>query len=270
MKLSKTVSGLLVVTTLVFGFVLTSTYAAQAMTPPNNCMVTHRGVGPEESIPGFRGANSRGACGWEADGQFTGDNVCILNHDSTLDRTTTGKGRVKARSWSYVSRLHLRQHSWGRASQARVVTCQRYLELCRDTRVQICLLEAKLGATPDQVRSMVQDAIATMGPALPKFILETDTLRDTRIVGGEFPQVTVGFVGFNRWPSVTAVKASGAAGIIVNRQVMRFARVALATRAGLWVMPYSIETHRERRHVLRMGAHGAMTDSAGLLRRLRN
>lgn len=272
MKLFKPVLGIIVTLALAIGLVLVSasTAAAVLAPPPSKCLVVHRGLGPEDTIPAFKHAFNKGACGGEADARWSKDNVCGLNHDSTLNRTTTGKGRVTDRSWSYISRLHVRKRSWGKASWARVATCHQYLVLCRDSRAQVCLLEAKRGATPDQVRSLAQDAIATMGPALSKFILETDTYRDTRIISHEFPQISIGFVGFRSWPDVAAVKASGAEGIIVDRTVMRYRRVASARRAGLWVMPYTIETFRDLKHVRRMGANGAMTDSSGLLRRLSN
>jgi glycerophosphoryl diester phosphodiesterase len=268
MKLFKLVFGIFVALVLAIGLALVPASSALAGTPPAKCTVAHRGIGPENAIGSHRRAINKGACGTEADARFTRDNVCILNHDSTLNRSTTGKGRVTSRSWRDVSRLHIRKHSWGKASHARVATCHQYLVLCRDTRAQVCLLEAKRGATPEQVRSIARDAIATLGTAVTKFILETDTYRDTRIITStpEFATISVGFVGFRRWPSVSDVQASGADGIIVDRKVMSYARVASARQRGLWVMPYTIETFRELRHVRRMGADGAMTDVSRLFR----
>jgi glycerophosphoryl diester phosphodiesterase len=266
MKLFKSRKGLLAIMLgMLIGLGLVIAPSAEATAPPSKCVLVHRGLGPENSIYALNKAVRKGACGFETDVRFTRDHVGILNHDPKLNRTTTGRGYVADRRWSYVSQLHVRKNSWGRASNAKVATYQRALVLCRDSRAQVCMFEAKRGVSPDDVRSMAQDAISIMGAKLYKVILETDTYRDTRILN-EFPQVSVGFVGFSHWPDPTTVKASGADGIIVTRKVMSYARVASASRAGLWVTPYTIETSRQFRHVRRMGAHGAMTDSSRLLR----
>lgn len=62
-------------------------------------MVGHRGaptIAPENSTPGFEAALASGADGIELDVQWTADGYPVVIHDTTLDRTTTGGGRVRA------------------------------------------------------------------------------------------------------------------------------------------------------------------------------
>ena len=249
----------LIITLGVIGLCLLTATPAQADAPPSGCVIVHRGLGPENSIRALGKAIRRGACGFETDVRFTRDNVGILNHDPTLNRTTNGTGRVTNRSWRYVSRLHI-----GRSS-AHVGTYQQGLVLCRDSKAQACMFEAKQGATQAQVRSMAADAVRIMGTSLHKLTIEADTYGQVRTIKKDFPQVAVAYVGFNSWPSVSKVKASGADGIIVNRTVMSHARVTSAAQAGLWVTPYTVETRKQFRSVQHMGAHGAMTDSSRLI-----
>lgn len=68
--------------------------AATCVTVP---AVAHRG-GTERYVENtrdsFRDATNRGAGVWETDVQFTADNVPVILHDDTIDRTTNGTGAV--------------------------------------------------------------------------------------------------------------------------------------------------------------------------------
>lgn len=248
-----------IISLFVVGLSLLIATPAQADAPPAGCVIVHRGLGPENTVPALRKAINRGACGFETDMRFTRDNHCVLNHDETLNRTTNGSGRVRSRWWSYVSKLRVGH------SRVHVATCQQGMTLCRDSNAQSCMFETKLGATGAQVLNIVRDAVTIMGSKLSKLTIEADTYRQVRIIKHQFPQVSVAYVSFNRWPSVAAVKASGADGIIVNRPVLSRARVVSASKAGLFVTPYTVETWSQYRSVRSMGSRGAMTDTSRLI-----
>ncbi len=60
-------------------------------------VVSHRGyrsAGPENTIRAFEGALDAGSDEVELDVHFTKDHHPVLMHDATVDRTTTGTGRV--------------------------------------------------------------------------------------------------------------------------------------------------------------------------------
>lgn len=60
-------------------------------------VVAHRGASadaPENTLAAFRLARERGATMVELDTRLTRDGVLVVIHDSTLDRTTDGHGRV--------------------------------------------------------------------------------------------------------------------------------------------------------------------------------
>jgi glycerophosphoryl diester phosphodiesterase len=60
-------------------------------------LIGHRGaalLAPENTLAGFRKAAEAGAPWVEFDVRLAGDGRCVLLHDDTLDRTTTGKGRA--------------------------------------------------------------------------------------------------------------------------------------------------------------------------------
>lgn len=56
--------------------------------------VAHRGGKPENTLAAFRLAKSQGASGVEVDMVLSKDGHPVLIHDSTVDRTSNGSGRV--------------------------------------------------------------------------------------------------------------------------------------------------------------------------------
>ncbi len=71
-------------------------------------VIGHRGAAgltPENTKLAFLKALDLGADAIEFDVQLTKDNVCIVFHDESLDRTTDGKGFVADTTWEVISRL---------------------------------------------------------------------------------------------------------------------------------------------------------------------
>jgi glycerophosphoryl diester phosphodiesterase len=71
-------------------------------------VVGHRGaagVAPENTLPSLRHAVRAGAHAVEFDIQCTSDGQLVVLHDSTVDRTTDGSGRVDEMSLDEVRRL---------------------------------------------------------------------------------------------------------------------------------------------------------------------
>ena len=68
----------------------------------------HRGgcdLGPENTIAAFDIGMSTGADGLELDVHLSADNVVVVHHDNTLDRTTNATGSVSARTADELARV---------------------------------------------------------------------------------------------------------------------------------------------------------------------
>lgn len=68
----------------------------------------HRGgcdLGPENTIAAFDIGMSTGADGLELDVHLSADNVVVVHHDRTLDRTTNASGPVSARTADELARV---------------------------------------------------------------------------------------------------------------------------------------------------------------------
>ena len=66
---------------------------------------------PENSLAAMDSAIAMGVDMVEIDVQRTADGVLICNHDATLDRTTTGKGKIKEINYEQIKPLFLRTKS---------------------------------------------------------------------------------------------------------------------------------------------------------------
>lgn len=75
---------------------------------PERGLCAHRGAmqtHPENTIPAFRAAVKAGAHMIEFDVQLTKDNQMVVIHDSSVDRTTNGKGKVSELTFDEIRNL---------------------------------------------------------------------------------------------------------------------------------------------------------------------
>jgi glycerophosphoryl diester phosphodiesterase len=75
---------------------------------PRPIIFAHRGDlanAPENTIPSFSQAITKGADGVELDAKLTADGHVIVIHDSTVDRTTNGKGKVASFTLDEIRKL---------------------------------------------------------------------------------------------------------------------------------------------------------------------
>jgi len=75
---------------------------------PRPTVFAHRGASahaPENTLAAFKLAAEQGADGIEFDVKLSADGQVVVHHDSTLDRTTTGKGKIGDYSLSELKKL---------------------------------------------------------------------------------------------------------------------------------------------------------------------
>lgn len=124
--------------------VATGLAAAQTASP---LVAAHRGgalLWPENSLTAFRNALALGADLLETDVHLTRDGEVVVLHDPTLERTTTGTGRVSEASLADLASLRLRARD-GTVTPEPVPTLSQVLDVLLASRAQL-LLEIKVGA----------------------------------------------------------------------------------------------------------------------------
>ncbi len=124
MPFKKAVVGVLIL--LIFAFACKSTQVKRIYTqdilkyfhnaPLNNKLVSvHRGGGeeigyPENCLPSFKHIAAQMPCIIECDVRLTKDSVLVLMHDSTLNRTSTGEGFLRLKTYSELKSLKLKDN----------------------------------------------------------------------------------------------------------------------------------------------------------------
>lgn len=94
----------------------------------------HRGGYPENAIETFEYVLKNTPAFFEIDPRLTKDSVIVLLHDSTLDRTTTGKGRLADYTWEEVKQFRLKDKD-GNVTPCRIPTLQEAIDWARGKTV---------------------------------------------------------------------------------------------------------------------------------------
>lgn len=85
---------------------------------------------PENAIETFEYVLKHTPAFFEIDPRFTKDSVIVLLHDATLDRTTTGKGKLSDFTWEEVKQFRLKDKD-GNVTPYRIPTLQEAIDWAR-------------------------------------------------------------------------------------------------------------------------------------------
>lgn len=130
--------------------------------PNRRLVIAHRGNrvrAPENTIAGLREAVELGADALEFDVRVTRDGVAVLMHDPTLDRTTSGRGRLTDVVLGEVRELSVRGPVEGPMPKASVPTLEEVLDQFRGTPLVIDVKELK--AAEETVRLVHKFGLAS-------------------------------------------------------------------------------------------------------------
>lgn len=100
----------------------------------NVMVIAHRGhwrYAPENSLLALQHAIEIGVDIVEIDLKITSDHHLVLMHDNTLDRTTTGTGRVADHTLAEIKTLYLKDGA-NHKTEYRVPTLEEALSVCKD------------------------------------------------------------------------------------------------------------------------------------------
>jgi glycerophosphoryl diester phosphodiesterase len=103
-----------------------------------NIISGHRGTHipnyPENSLEGFAHVLHFSPAFFEVDPRLTKDSVIVLLHDATLDRTTTGTGKLADYTWEEVKKLKLKDRH-GKITPYRIPTLQEAMDWAKGKAV---------------------------------------------------------------------------------------------------------------------------------------
>lgn len=113
---------------------------------------------PENCIASFVNTLRHTPAFFEIDPRLTKDSVIVLMHDATLDRTTTGSGKVSDYTWEELRRLRLKDPE-GNVTIYRIPTLEEVIEWSRGkTIINLDKKDVPLEMTADIIRKHKAEA----------------------------------------------------------------------------------------------------------------
>lgn len=119
-------------------------------------LINHRGYNweaPENTLPAFELAAQRGCTYVETDVRFTKDNVPVLLHDATIDRTSNGSGNVSSMTYSELQKYDFGAWMSEKYVGTELPTFAQFIALCAQRGLSV-YVELKSTMTETQVRQL--------------------------------------------------------------------------------------------------------------------
>jgi glycerophosphoryl diester phosphodiesterase len=242
-------------------------------------IVGHRGAAaraPENTAASLVAGLDAGADQIEVDAGLTRDGRVVLLHDTTLNRTTSGRGPLRERDFRHVAALDAGSWFASRFSGEPPIDLDDALAIVRP-RVPLIVEIKPVGR--ERPRGVDPDDRATVDAVLAAFARTggfrgvtissagwTLLLEASRRIRGLDLALTVGSTE-TRDPIAWAQRI-GATALHPNRKLCTPAFVARARGLGLLVIAYTVNLASELTPLLEAGVDGVFTDDPAALRRL--
>lgn len=245
---------------------------------PMSKIVAHRGnhrYAPENTAVSYEQAIDAGASIVEIDLNRTRDDVLILMHDDTLDRTTNGTGKVMNHTLDQIKQLDAGSWKHERYTGERVPTFREITQICKDRAVM--MLDLKIKLRGDEIAAVLQDAaiepdqviiapweVDQAGQIKPYLPDATIILLHSKLPDGH----TEGDAFFTR------LKSMGFSGFSLSWRNLTKPFVDAAHRHGMQVHTWTLNNPEDISGAVLMGVDGIITDipaeASALLAELRS
>ena len=241
----------------------------------------HRGgaaLRPENTIAAFDHGLACGADGLELDVQLAQDGVVVVHHDTTLERTTNGRGPVASLTAAELAALdagyHFGDGQGGYPFRNQAIGVPRLREVLERYPGRMLIIELKSGGSllAERVVDEVRAAGAVDRVAIGSFY--ADALRTVRrcepaIATGAAKEETrwalyrswVGWtIGETPYREFQVPERSGLTPVVTRRFV------SAAHRAGIAVKVWTVNAPADMRRLVSIGVDGLITDRPDLAR----
>ncbi|BDB24669.1 glycerophosphoryl diester phosphodiesterase [Cupriavidus sp. TA19] len=239
---------------------------ADTKTWPYPRHIAHRGAGklaPENTLAAFRHGAGFGYRMFEFDVKLSADGKPVLMHDATLDRTTSGKGRVDALTLGELALLDAGSwHSpaWAGEPVPTLAAIARY------TQANGFLVNIEIKPVPGtEVRTgaaVALDAVALWaGAAVPPLLssFSEEALAAAARVAPALPRALL----LDKLPGdwLERLRRLGCVALDTNYRELDEGVIAAAHAAGYRVLSYTVNDPAKAAQLLGWGLDGLITDA---------
>jgi glycerophosphoryl diester phosphodiesterase len=250
---------------------------AGAGRPPR--VVGHRGAAakaPENTAASFRAALEARADAIELDVGRTKDGHVVVHHDATLDRTTSGHGRLADRTWLELSALDAGSWFSRRFAGEHLLDLDGALALVRGRVPVIVELKAhrragRGAAHPDDL-VLLEGVLAALRrhERTGNVAVSSSCWPLLAAAAERAPRLPLALTvpRWRRGDPVAAARDIGARALHPDRRLCTPRFMARAHAAGLEVIAYVVNRSRELDALIAAGADGIFTDDPEAMRQL--
>lgn len=232
---------------------------------PYPCWIAHRGAGdlaPENTMAAFRLGAEHGFAMFECDVKLSADGEPFLLHDSSLERTTNGRGEAGMLTWDALSRLDA--GGWhGRPYAGEPL--MRLETLSRWSQALGMMVNLEIKPTPgEEVRTgrVVAQHVARLWsqahvkPLMSSF--STAALEAVRQTQPDLPRALL----LDEWSTrcVETALGLGCQAMVVNHTELNSGRIAAIHQAGMKALSYTVNLASRASELWRDGLDGLITD----------
>jgi len=224
-------------------------------------VIGHRGASghaPENTLAAFRKAVALGANFIETDLQLSRDAHFVAIHDSTVNRTTNGKGDVHDLTLAQLRNLDAGSWFGSEFSGERIPTLEEILQFSKKNDV-VFYLELKPGGSWGGEHALV-GALRESGELARAVAISFDEALVLRLRQIE-PTLMTGLLYDGRFedPSEKAVEV-GARQLIARGDLVTPALLERARKLDLQVVCWTVNHPAHMRLLIEAGVHGIMSD----------
>ncbi|MEJ7686685.1 MAG: glycerophosphodiester phosphodiesterase [Variovorax sp.] len=228
--------------------------------------IAHRGAGrlaPENTLAAFRLGAAHGYRMFECDAKLSADGVPFLLHDTTLERTSNGRGAAGDLSWSVLSQLDAGAWHSRRYAGEPLPSLESLIRFCLANGHALNIeikptpgVERQTGEVVARLAARLWTGAATPPPLLTSFA--PDALQGARAAQPELPRGLLLDTLWHGWLDVASELACTA--IVCNHALWDAPTVTQVHAAGLRALSYTVNDEWAARRLIDLGTDGIITD----------
>jgi glycerophosphoryl diester phosphodiesterase len=232
--------------------------------------IAHRGAGklaPENTLAAFRVGASHGYRAFECDARLSADGVAFLLHDTTLQRTTAGRGIASRLSWDALSQIdagawHSREFAGERLPSLDSV-CRYVVDSGFALNVEIKPTPGDESQTGAVVAAQAWAALRDTASPLLLSSFSVEALAAAMASAPGAPRALLVDKAGPAW--LVQAHALRCVAVVFDHRLIDAAVVAQAQEAGLRVLAYTVNSPAEAARLLRLQVCGLITDAVDKL-----
>lgn len=217
-------------------------------------LIAHRGYSamyPENTMTSFRKARSKVI---EFDVRKTLDNIPVVIHDRTLDRTTTGTGDVKKHTWEHIQNLNIN------GCDERVPSLDQVLQTFGDEYSYN--IEIKSSDTASVVVDSIKKSALPYGNTLVTSF-KWDEIKTVRKLDDRINTGLISIVRPER--AIRECVKLGCEVAVLNYLTITHDVVRYAKERGIEIYSFTVNSPDEALKLIQFGVSGIITDDCDLL-----